>query len=75
MCIQNNYNPLNLEFAFPKTSAKKFQTIELDLIDACQLKCSLCLRQERKDKICQFNCGPLSKLFKGKAGIDEIPTK
>lgn len=51
MCIQNNYNPLNLEFAFPKTSAKKFQTIELDLID------------------------PLSKLFKGKAGIDEIPTK
>lgn len=30
---------------------------------------------KHQNKICQFNCGPLSKLFKGKAGLDEIPTK
>lgn len=42
------YNPLNLKFEFPKYPSRKFRVIELDLINACQLKCPMCLRQEYK---------------------------
>ena len=50
--IQNNYNPLNTAFSLPKEKApfhQRYQTIEIDLIDACQLKCNMCLRQEREN--------------------------
>lgn len=41
-----NYNTLNLNFEMPKIKSNKFTTIEIDLIDACQLRCPMCLRQE-----------------------------
>lgn len=57
----NKFNPLNLKFEFPKTSSLKFETIELDLIDTCQLKCPMCLRQER-----------INKKFTGKIQFNDI---
>jgi hypothetical protein len=53
---------------------KEVPTIYED-IETINKYCYDTYTSKHQNKICQFNCGPLSKLFKGKAGIDEIPTK
>lgn len=65
---QNYYNELNLNFGMPKVKSNKFTTIEIDLIDACQLKCPMCLRQEdpnrKKVKLDKFDIINLIEFFK-----------
>ena len=53
---------------------KEVPTIYED-IETINKYCYDTYTSKHQNKICQFNCGPLSKLFKEKAGIDGIPTK
>lgn len=73
--IQNNYNPLNLQYGLDDVikSDDKFNIIEIDLIDRCQLKCPLCLRQEFPSRKKIFNSNDYNDLVNFFNSIENIP--
>lgn len=74
-----NYNILNLNFEMPKIKSNKFTTIEIDLIDACQLRCPMCLRQEdqtrKKSKLNTNDLIDLNNFFEKIASMPEFDLK
>ena len=63
--IQSNFNPLNLQYGLGDVivSDDKFNIIEIDLIDRCQLKCPLCLRQEFQSRKKIYNPNDVNDLI------------
>lgn len=48
---QSKFCDLNLTFSIDQKKQNKFKVIEIDLLDKCQLKCPMCLRQENQKRI------------------------